>query len=151
MPDLAARIQGDITAAMKNKDELRLSVLRMLKAAMQLQQIEKGKDTLLTDDDILMLVRRLMKQRAEAAEMYKKGGAPERADREIAESKVLQAYQPEQLSDDGIVAVISKTAAEVGAVGPKDMGKLMGRVMSAVKGQADGSRVRQLVSQFLSK
>ncbi|MBQ3405575.1 MAG: GatB/YqeY domain-containing protein, partial [Oscillospiraceae bacterium] len=92
MSDLAVRIQSDLVAAMKNKDELVLSVLRMLKAAMQMLQAEKGKEYSLTDDDVLTLVRRLIKQRNEAAEMYRQGGAEERAQRELAEAEVLKAY-----------------------------------------------------------
>ena len=90
MSDLAGKIQSDLVAAMKNKDELKLSVLRMLKSAMQLAQVEKGKENALTDDDVLVLVRRLIKQRVEAAEMYKSGGAADRAERELAEAQVLE-------------------------------------------------------------
>ena len=86
MSDLAVKVQSDLVAAMKNKDELTLSVLRMLKSSIQLMQVEKGKDKELTDDDVLVLVRRLIKQRVEAAEMYKAGGANDRAERELAEA-----------------------------------------------------------------
>ncbi len=150
MSDLAVRVQSDLVAAMKNKDELKLSVLRMLKSSIQLMQVEKGKDKELTDEDVLVLVRRLIKQRVEAAEMYRNGGANDRAERELAEAKVLEAYQPAQMSDEEIAQLVAKAAEEVGAKGPKDMGKLMGRVMAAVKGQADGSRVRAAVQQHLA-
>ena len=99
MSGLVDKIQSNLVTAMKNKDELTLSVLRMLKSSIQLAQVEKGKDNALTDDDVLVLVRRLIKQRTEAAEMYKNGGAADRAERELAEIKVLEAYQPAQLSD----------------------------------------------------
>ncbi|MDO5563593.1 MAG: GatB/YqeY domain-containing protein [Synergistaceae bacterium] len=150
MSGLVANIQNDLVAAMKRKDELTLSVLRMLKAAIQMAQIEKGKDNELTDDDVLVLVRRLIKQRHEAAEMYKSGGAEDRAQRELDEAKVLEAYQPAQLSDDDIAGKVAEIAAQVGASGPKDMGKLMGKVMAAVKGQADGNRVKAAVQSYLS-
>ena len=150
MSDLAVRVQSDLVAAMKNKDELKLSVLRMLKSSIQLMQVEKGKDHELTDDDVLVLVRRLIKQRVEAAEMYKSGGANDRAERELAEAKVLEAYQPAQMSDEDVAALVAKIAAEVGAKGPKDMGKVMGKVMAAVKGQADGNRVKAAVQQHLA-
>ena len=150
MSDLAVRVQSDLVAAMKHKDELTLSVLRMLKSSIQLMQVEKGKDHELTDDDVLVLVRRLIKQRVEAAEMYKSGGANDRAERELAEAKVLEAYQPAQMSDEDVAALVAKIAAEVGAKGPKDMGKVMGKVMAAVKGQADGNRVKAAVQQHLA-
>ena len=150
MSDLAVKVQSDLVAAMKNKDELTLSVLRMLKSSIQLMQVEKGKDKELTDDDVLVLVRRLIKQRVEAAEMYKAGGANDRAERELAEVKVLEAYQPAQMSDEDIAALVAKIAGEVGAKGPKDMGKVMGKVMAAVKGQADGNRVKAAVQQHLA-
>ncbi len=149
MSDLAVRVQSDLVAAMKHKDELTLSVLRMLKSSIQLAQVEKGKDKELTDEDILVLVRRLIKQRAEAAELYRKGGADDRAERELAEAKVLEAYQPAQMSDEEIAEIAAKTAEEIGAKGPKDMGKVMGKAMAAVKGRADGGRVKSAVQRYL--
>ena len=136
---------------MKNKDELKLSVLRMLKSAMQLAQVEKGKENALTDDDVLVLVRRLIKQRVEAAEMYKSGGAADRAERELAEAQVLEIYQPAQLSAEDILKIVAKVAEETGAAGPKDMGKMMGKTMAAVKGQADGNRVKSAVQHYLNQ
>lgn len=150
MSDLAVKVQSDLIAAMKNKDELRLSVLRMLKSSIQLMQVEKGKEKELTDEDVLVLVRRLIKQRVEAAEIYKKGGAADRAERELAEAKVLEGYQPAQLTDEGIAQIVAGVAGEIGAKGPKDMGKVMGRVMAAVKGRADGNRVKAAVTKHLS-
>lgn len=151
MSDLAGKIQSDLVAAMKNKDELKLSVLRMLKSAMQLAQVEKGKENALTDDDVLVLVRRLIKQRVEAAEMYKSGGAADRAERELAEAQVLEIYQPAQLSDEDILKIVANVAEETGAAGPKDMGKMMGKTMAAVKGQADGNRVKSAVQHYLNQ
>ena len=151
MSGLVDKIQSNLVTAMKNKDELTLSVLRMLKSSIQLAQVEKGKDNALTDDDVLVLVRRLIKQRTEAAEMYKNGGAADRAERELAEIKVLEVYQPAQLSDEDILKIVAKVAEETGAAGPKDMGKMMGKTMAAVKGQADGNRVKSAVQQYLSQ
>ena len=150
MSDLSERIQHDLTAAMKAKDELTLSVLRMLKSAEQLAQVEKGKDNLLTDDEVLVIVRRLIKQRNEAAEMYKAGGALDRAEAELAEAKILEVYQPAQLSDEDLAKIVAETAAQVGASGPKDMGKLMGKSIASVKGQADGNRVKEQVQKYLA-
>ena len=150
MSNLVTQIQNDMIAAMKSRDELKLSVLRMLKSAIQLAQIEKGKDTPLTDDDVLVLVRRLIKQRIEAAEMYKAGGVADRADSELAEAKILEVYQPAQLSDEDLAKIVAELASQIGASGPKDMGKMMGKVIAAAKGQADGNRVKAEVQKYLS-
>ena len=151
MTNLGTRIASDLVTAMKAKDELSLSVLRMLKSSMQLVVAEHSKDYELTEDEILTLVRRLIKQRKEAAEMYLKGKAADRAERELAEARVLEAYLPAQLSLEKIEEIVAETAKAVGVTSQKDMGRLMGSVMAKVKGQADGSTVRNAVSSFLSK
>lgn len=150
MSDLLLRIQNDLVDAMKKRDDLRLSVLRMLKSAAQMAQIEKGKDIPLTDDEVLVLVRRLIKQRNEAAEMYRSGGAPGRAQTELDEIKVLDSYQPEQLPEEEIIRIVAEISSQVGASGPKDMGKVMGKAMAEVKGRADGGKVKDLVLKHLS-
>lgn len=150
MSDLVARIQDDMIKAMKNREELKLSVLRMLKSAVFMAQIEKGKDNPLTDEEVLVVIRRLVKQRAEAAEMYKDAGADDRADSELAEAALLDEYLPAQMSDEQISMIVAEVASSVGAAGPKDMGKVMGRVMAAVKGQADGNRVKACVQNYLA-
>lgn len=150
MSELVLRIQNDLVDAMKKREELRLSVLRMLKSSIQMAQIEKGKDIPLTDDEVLSIVRRLIKQRNEAAEMYRSGGAQDRADKELEEAGILEKYQPEQLSDEEIDGIVAEISVQVGATGPKDMGKVMGKAVAAVKGRADGGRIKELVIKHLS-
>jgi len=150
MSDLELKIQNDLVNAMKKRDELRLSVLRMLKSAIQMAQIEKGRDLPLTDDEVLVIVRRLIKQRNEAAEMYRSGGAHDRAETELEEVKVLDSYQPEQLSDEEIVKIVTEISTQVEASGLKDMGKVMGKTVAAVKGRAEGGRIKELVLKHLS-
>ena len=150
MSDLVLRIQNDLVAAMKKRDELSLSVLRMLKSAIQMAQIEKGRDLALSEDEVLVIVRRLIKQRHEAAEMYRSGGAQDRADRELEEAKVLDSYQPEQLSDEEIEKIVTDILPLVGATGLKDMGKVMGKAVAAVKGRAEGERIKKMVLKHLS-
>jgi uncharacterized protein YqeY len=150
MSELAAKVQHDLVQAMKDKEEVKLNVLRMLKSAIQIAQTEKSKDTELTDDDVLTLVRRLIKQRHEAADLYREHGAADRADSELAEAKILEAYQPAQLGDEELAKAVAEAAAAIGAQGPKDMGKLMGKVMGAVKGKADGNRVKEQVQKYLA-
>lgn len=150
MSDLVLRIQNDLVAAMKKRDELSLSVLRMLKSAIQMAQIEKGRDLALSEDEVLVIVRRLIKQRNEAAEMYRSGGAQDRADIELEEAKILDSYQPEQLSDEEIEKIVTDILSLVGASGPKDMGKVMGKAVAAVKGRAEGERIKKMVLKHLS-
>lgn len=147
---LLSQIQSDLVQAMKDKDDVKLAVLRMLKSAVQVAQVEKGKDAEFTDDDVLLIVRRLIKQRSEAAELYKSGGAADRAERELAEAKILEVYQPAQLKDEELEKLVAEAAQSAGASGPKDMGRVMGKAMAAVKGQADGNRVRRAVQKYLS-
>lgn len=146
---LTQDITHDLTQAMKAREEPKLSTLRMLKAELQKLQADKGKGVEITDEDVYAVIRRLIKQRKDAAEQYRAGGAEDRAESELAEVKILEPYLPKQLSDEEIDAMISESAKELGVSTPKDMGKLMKAVMSKAKGQADGSRVKERVNAFL--
>lgn len=148
---LLQEITHDLTQAMKERSEPKLSTLRMLKAELQKLQADKGKSAEITDDDVYTVIKRLIKQRKDAAEQYRAGGAEDRAESELAEMKVLEAYLPKQLSDEEIDAIISESAKEIGVTSVKDMGKLMKSVMSKAKGLADGSRVKERVTAFLNR
>ena len=148
---LVQDITHDLTQAMKAREEPKLSTLRMLKAELQKLQADKGKGVEITNDDVHGVIRRLIKQRKDAAEQYKAGGANDRAESELSEIAILEPYLPKQLGDDEIDALISEVAKEINASSPKDMGKLMKAVMSKAKGQADGSRVKERVNAFLNK
>lgn len=150
MPALTSQIQADLVSAMKNKEEIKLSVLRMLKSSIQLAQVEKGKDSVLTDDEVVVILRRLVKQRVEAAEMYKSGGADDRAREELDEAKILEGYLPAQLTDEALKTIVMDAVQAVGATGMKDMGKVMGKAVVAAKGQADGNRIKAVVQAYLS-
>ena len=148
---LVQDITRDLTQAMKAREEPRLSTLRMLKAELQKLQADKGRGAEITDEDVYTVIRRLIKQRKDAAEQYSAGGASERAEEELSEVKILEPYLPKQLGDDELDAMISEAAKEINASSPKDMGKLMKAVMSKAKGLADGSRVKERVNAFLNK
>ena len=148
---LTQDITHDLTQAMKAREEPKLSTLRMLKAELQKLQADKGKSYEITDSDVQAVIKRLIKQRKDAAEQYSAGGAKDRAESELAEVKILEPYLPSQLSDEDIESMISAAAGEINASSPKDMGKLMKAVMSKAKGQADGARVKELVTAFLNK
>ena len=148
---LTQDITHDLTQAMKNRDESKLATLRMLKAELQKFQADKGKSYEITDDDVHALIRRLIKQRKEAAEQYNAGGATERAEAELSEIKILEPYLPAQMSDDDLNKVIAEVANAINASSVKDMGKVMKGVMQKISGQADGTRVKNLVTAFLNK
>jgi uncharacterized protein YqeY len=147
--NLEERIQKDLVSAMKSHDERGLSVLRMLKTSMQLASVEKGKRGGMSDDDIQALIRRGIKQREEAAEMYKKYGAPDRAENELKEAKILSAYLPVQMDDAELENIIKGVILSLGASGPKDMGRAMSGAMKEVSGRADGKRVKEIVQKIL--
>lgn len=147
---LVKQVAADLLSAMKEKDELKLSTLRMLKSEFQKLQADKGKDAVITDEDAHGVIRRLIKQRKDAAEQYQAGGAADRAESELNEIKILEPYLPAQLDDESLDKLISEAAAEVSASSVKDMGKLMKAVMQKVAGRADGSRVKNRVTAFLN-
>ena len=149
MVDLGKRIQEDLVHSMKSRDELRLGTLRMLKAALQLAQVEKGKAKELAEEEILVVVQRLIKQRREASEQYRAHGVADRADLELEEARILEGYMPDQLEDQEIAALALEAAIQAGAKGPRDMGRVMGILMPKVKGKAEGGRVRAAVSEIL--
>ena len=145
----ADRIQKELTAAMKARDELRLLVLRMLKTALENRRIEKM--AALDDAEALAVVKTLVKQRREAAEEFKKGGRADRAAEEEKEIGILEQYLPAAVSEDQIKAAIEEAVKETGAASAKDTGKVMKAVMGRFAGQnVDGKRVNELVRQRLT-
>jgi uncharacterized protein YqeY len=150
MMGLVEKVAADLLAAMKARDELTLSVLRMLKAEFQKAQADKGRASELTEDEALALVRRLVKQRREAAEQYEAAGVPERAKEELSEITVLEKYLPAQLGDGELDALIEEAAKKSGAVSPKDMGKLMSALMPLTAGRAEGKRARERAAAYLN-
>lgn len=150
MSRLYERIEEDLRTSMKEKEQARTSCLRMLKAALQLMEAEKGRTHPLSDEEVLSAVERLIKQRREAAELYQKAGALERAEEELRDIAILQTYLPPQLSDEEIIAMIEKLAREVPEGTKVNLGWLMKELMPRVKGRAEGGRVRELAAAFLS-
>ena len=145
----ADRIQKELTAAMKARDELRLLVLRMLKTALENRRIEKR--AALDDTEALAVMKTLVKQRHEAAEEFKKGGRADRAAEEEKEIGILEQYLPAAVSEDQIKAAIEEAVKETGAASAKDTGKVMKAVMGRFAGQnVDGKRVNELVRQRLT-
>ena len=141
---IVEQVEKDLVAAMKAREELRLSVLRMAKTALKNKQIELGKP--LTDDQAFAVLRTLLKQRRDSVEQFRKGGREDLATKEEAESEILQAYLPAEASDEEIGAAVAAAIEETGASGPQDLGKAMKAAMSRLAGKnADGKRVSQMV------
>lgn len=142
-------IVADLTAAMKAKDADKVSVLRMVKAALMNRQIDKGGE--LTDDEITKALQTLVKQRRDSAEQYENAGRSELAAKENAEIAFIEAYLPQSASDDEIAAAVEAAVAKTGASSMKDMGTVMKAAMANLAGKsADGKKVSETVKNKLS-
>jgi uncharacterized protein YqeY len=146
---LQEQIQSDLAEAMKSKDPLRLSVLRMMKTAVKNKEIEKMKP--LEAAEVLSVLNTLVKQRKDSVEQFRKGGREELAQKEEAEIRIIEGYLPAAASDDDIRTAIEAAIEETGAASMKDMGRVMKATMTRLSGKtADGSRISQLVKEKLS-
>jgi uncharacterized protein len=147
---LKDRLQSDLTAAMKARDEVTTATLRMLLTAVGTEEVAGKAARELSDEEVLKVVAREAKKRREAATAFADGGRPDRADRELAEEQVLTAYLPAQLSDEELAALVRDAVATTGASGPRDMGSVMKAVVPQVAGRADGGRVSAAVKAALA-
>jgi len=141
---LSETIAADLTAAMKSRDALRLSVLRMAKAALTNKQIDKRAP--LDEGEELAVLRGLVRQREDSVTQFRSGGRNELADKEEAEIAVLRGYLPAEASDEEIAAAVARAVEETGAAGPKDLGKVMKAALAALREAgkpADGRRVNE--------
>jgi len=145
---IQGRIESDYIVAYKAKDAVRLSVLRHLKTAAKNREVELLHP--LTDDDLLDIVSKQLKQRKDSIEQYEKHGRPDLAAVEIAELAVLADYMPQPLSQAELAATIDRLVAETGASGPKDMGKVMQALTLGYKGRYDGKMASEAVRSRLS-
>jgi uncharacterized protein len=147
---LADRLRADLTAAMKRRDELAISALRMALAAVKEAAVAGKEARELTDDEILKVLNKEVKRRDEAAEAFRNADRPDRADREQAERDVLAAYLPAALTPGEIEAIVTETLAEGGFAGMGSMGPAMKAVTAKVAGRADGKTVSDLVRARLA-
>ncbi|GGE47192.1 hypothetical protein GCM10011391_27530 [Pullulanibacillus camelliae] len=145
---LLDQLATDMKQAMKQKDKERLSTIRMLKSSLQNEAIHQGKD--LSEDDILVVLSRELKQRKDSLQEFEQAGREDLADKVTNEIKVIEGYMPKQLSDDELSQMIDQAVQEVGASSKSDMGKVMQVIMPQVRGRADGSKVKNLVQARLS-
>jgi hypothetical protein len=144
---LQERIESAMRDAMRARDTRRTATLRMAMAAGHNRRIELGRE--LTDDEMLEVVSRQVKQRRESIEQFRAGGREEMAQSEEAEAAILGEFLPEQLTGDELEAMVRSAVAETGASGPTDLGRVMGAVMPATRGRADGRVVSEVVKRVL--
>ncbi len=150
--NLLAKIKSDTIAAMKGQLEPQLGTLRLLSAALHNREIEKrtkGEASELSDDDVLDVIRREVKKRREAIELYEKGNRRDLADKESGELKVLGEYLPPSLAPEEVKKIVAEAIAEVKPSGPKDFGKVMGAAMKKAAGRAESSAISSAVKEAL--
>jgi len=143
---LLERVQADITAAMKAGERERVGALRLVSSELQKAHKEAGGSEI----DEVAVLQRERKRRVEAAEAYREAGRDDLAGSEESEAALIDAYLPEQLSDDELHAIVGDVVAETGAASPKEMGRVMSMVMPRVQGRADGKRVSAVVREKLT-
>lgn len=148
---LTETISNDIKSAMLAKEKEKLEALRAIKAALMLEATKEGGDGSVSQDAELSILKKLHKQRIDAATIYNQQGRKDLAEVEEFQAKIIEAYLPEQMDEAAVRKVVEETIAQVGASGPQDMGKVMGSVMSKLKGKADGSLISNVVKSVLNK
>lgn len=145
---LKQKLNDDLRQAMRDRNQLKVSVLRLLLSAVHNAEI--AKQTEFADGDILGVVAREIKQRHESIEAFKKGNRQDLVDKEQAELAMLKEYMPEQMTRDEVVAEARKVIDEMGAGSPGDKGKVMQKLMAQLKGKADGRMVNEVVTGLLA-
>jgi uncharacterized protein YqeY len=145
---LSERLEADMRDAMRARDERRTQTLRMAMAAAHNQKIAKGRD--LTDDEVVDVLTKQVKQRRESIDMYRAAGRDDRADAEDAEAAILAEYLPEQLTTDEVEALARAAIGETGASSPADVGRVMGVLSARTRGRADGRVVSDTVRRLLA-
>ncbi|HXI83800.1 MAG TPA: GatB/YqeY domain-containing protein [Verrucomicrobiae bacterium] len=146
---LMDKIAADMKDAMRAKDAIRLSTLRLLKSAVEYHKIEKKQEQL-TDADVAAVIKKQIKQRQDSIEGFEKGGRADLVEKEKAELVVLKSYLPEELSQAQVEEVVKATIAELGASTKTEMGKVMKAVQVKLAGRADNRLVSQIVSANLA-
>lgn len=147
------KITNDLKTAMRNKDQLRLRVLRSLKTRLTEKEISERKSgqAVITEEQAVDVLMKAAKQRKESIAQFESGGRDDLAEAEKAELAIIESYLPAMMSDDEIRDVVKKKISETGASGPQDMGKVMGPLMGQLKGKADGSAVSRIVKEELER
>ena len=147
MTTLRDRLEEDIQASMRRREQARVDALRFLKFAVQ--AVEKERRETLDDQAMIEVVSKQVSDRRDSVKAFRDGGRIELSNKEAADLAVLEEYLPPQLNEGEILALIRETVEAVEAAGPRDRGKVMGRLMPQVRGRADGAEVNRLVGEIL--
>lgn len=147
---LKTKIENDLKEAMKAKDEFRTGALRLVLATVQNKEIEKkgkGQESVLTEEEMIDLLRREAKKRRESFEIYSQNGRGDLAEREKAELTLIEGYLPAEMPEGELETIVEGAIAELKPSGPKDFGKVMGEVMKRTRGTAAGARVQAVLKR----
>ncbi len=148
---LKSRLDQDLKTALLAGDKVLATTLRGLKSVILYAEVAKGvREEGLGDDEIIALFSKEAKKRQESADLYRQGNNEEKALAELAEKKVIEGYLPKQLADEELIKLIDEAITSIGASGPAAMGQVIGAVKQKTAGQADGSRIAQLVKERLA-
>ena len=146
---LSDKIAGDLITAMKNKDKVALEAIRAAKTAFVLARAGKGAESVLTADEEIRIIQKLVKQRRESAEIYKEQNRPELYEKEITEAEVLERYLPAKMGPEKLTEILGDIITRVGAKSPSDMGKVMSVATKELAGKADGKDISAKVRELL--
>jgi uncharacterized protein YqeY len=146
---LTEKIAADLITAMKAKDKVGLEAIRAAKTAFLLAHSEKGSGSLLTPEEEIKIIQKLVKQRRESAQIYKDNNRPDLYEKETTEADVLEKYLPAKMSDEELTEKVRSVIDRVGARSPSDLGKVMGPAMKELAGKADGKEISAKVKQLL--
>jgi uncharacterized protein YqeY len=148
MSEIASRLLADLKDAMRSNDVTRRETVRFLRSEIHNQEIERGRA--LTDDEIIQVIQRQIKQRRDSIEQFARGGRQDLVEAETAQIQVLEHYLPPQLGYDEVLEIARNVVRELGASGPKDMGRVVTAVRQQVQGRAEGSVVAAAAREALS-
>lgn len=150
--DIKEQIINDMKIAMKKKDTLKLQVLRSLKSKLMEKEISERKEgeATLSDEQAIGVLMKAAKQRKESIDQFESGGREDLAEKEKSELKIIESYLPEMMNDDEIRDIVKEKIDQLNASGLQDMGKVMGVVMSELKGKAEGSKISAIVKEELN-
>ena len=147
MGKLSEQIRADMTESMKARSAERTSTLRMLQSAIKNEQINLGHE--LSDEEVLSILRKAVKQRLDSIDQYTKGNRPELAAKEQSELHLLKTYLPPELSDSELESGLREIITTTGAQSKKDLGKVMKEASARYKGRADGKKIQEMVNRLL--
>ena len=146
---LTEKISGDLMAAMKAQEKGKLEALRAAKTAFIMAKSERGSDAVLTSDEEIKIIQKLVKQRKESAAIYREQNRPDLYEKEESEAAVLEAYLPARMSEEGLTDALKVIIARLGAKSPSEMGRVMGIATKELAGKADGKEISAKVKQLL--